>query len=164
MNAIVVVDRSWAIGKDGKLLFSLPGDMKRFRALTLGGTVLMGRKTLESLPGGRPLPGRRNVVLSSDLAPVEGAEVVHTPAQALAAVAQDPPERVFVIGGGTVYTALLRSCKRAYVTRVDTAADGADTFFPNLEKLRGWEVEKAGEPATENGLTYRFTDYVNTLL
>ena len=66
MNAIVVVDQNWAIGKDNGLLFSLPTDMKRFRALTMGGTVLLGRRTLDSFPGGRPLPGRRNIVITRD--------------------------------------------------------------------------------------------------
>lgn len=164
MNAIVAADRNWAIGKDGKLLFTLPGDMRRFRELTTGGTVLMGRKTLESLPGGRPLPGRRNIVLSSILEPVEGVEIVRTTAEALALVAGNPPERVFVIGGGSIYTALLRSCKRVFLTRVDAAADTPDTFFPNLDKLKNWAVEKEGAPTMENGFTYRFMDYINTQL
>ncbi|MCI2057819.1 MAG: dihydrofolate reductase [Oscillibacter sp.] len=164
MDAIVAVDRNWAIGKDGKLLFSLPTDIRRFRSLTLGGTVLMGRKTLDSFPGGRPLPGRRNVVLSTNMEPMEGLEIVRTPAALLGAVSGMPTDHVFVIGGGSVYTALLRYCKRVFLTRVDAAADTPDTFFPNLDKLPGWEVEKTGEPVSENGLTYRFVDYVNTRL
>ena len=77
MNAIVVVDQKWAIGREGGLLFSLPTDMKRFRALTLNGTVILGRKTLDTFPGGRPLPKRRNIVIShqTDLE-IEGAELV----------------------------------------------------------------------------------------
>ena len=84
MNAIVVADRSWAIGRDGGLLFSLPTDMKRFRSLTMGGAVILGRKTLESFPGGRPLPGRKNIVITrqKDLL-VEGAAVVSSLAEAL---------------------------------------------------------------------------------
>ena len=160
MNAIVVVDENWGIGRDGALLFSLPTDMKRFRTLTLGGTVLMGRKTLESFPGGRPLPKRRNVVLSTGLEAIEGAELVHSmDALRLAAEGEDP-ERVFVIGGGSVYAALLPYCRRALVTRAEACGD-ADTFFPNLDKLPGWEVEKESEPITENGITYRFVDYIN---
>ena len=85
MNAIVVADRNWAIGRDNGLLFSLPRDMKRFRTLTAGGTLIMGRKTLDSFPGGRPLPKRRNIVITRDPAfQREGCEVVHSPAEALA--------------------------------------------------------------------------------
>ena len=85
MNAIVVTDKQWAIGRSGDLLFSLPGDMKHFRTLTTDGTVIMGRKTLDSFPGGRPLPKRRNIVItrSPDFCR-EGCEIVHRPEEALA--------------------------------------------------------------------------------
>ena len=135
MDAIVVVDRNWAIGCNGGLLFSLPTDMKRFRSLTMGGTVLMGRKTLDSFPGGRPLPKRRNIVLSTQEIQVEGAEVVHTLKELLAA--GEAAEHAFVIGGGSVYAALLSRCRRTYLTKVDAAADEPDTYFPNLDKLTG---------------------------
>ena len=129
MNAIVVADRNWAIGRSNGLLFSLPGDMKHFRTLTSGGTVIMGRRTLDSFPGGRPLPKRRNIVITRDPDFCrEGCEIVHHP--------------------------------EACVTQVDTAAPEADVFFPNLDALPEWAVEHAGEPITENGLTYRFVDYI----
>ena len=163
MNAIVVVDRNWAIGRNGDLLFSLPTDMKRFRSLTLGGTVILGRKTLDSFPGGRPLPRRRNIVITRKVDfDREGCEIVPSPQAALEAVAGTEEEQLWVIGGGSVYTALLPKCKRAFVTRVDSAAPEADTFFPNLDKLPGWEVESVSEPVEENGVTYRFVDYINT--
>ncbi len=162
MNAIVVADRSWAIGRDGGLLFSLPTDMKRFRSLTMGGAVILGRKTLESFPGGRPLPKRKNIVITrrKDLQ-VEGAVVVSSLAEALDAAGDTPPDQIWVIGGGSVYTALLERCKRVYLTKVDAQADDPDTFFPNLDKLPGWEVEHESEPVEENGLTFRFVEYVN---
>lgn len=163
MNAIVAVDATWAIGCQGDLLFSLPTDMRRFRTLTMGGTVILGRKTLDSFPGGKPLPKRRNIVITRnpDLT-VEGAEIASGPEEALALAQGD--ENIWVIGGGSVYTALLSRCKRVYLTRVDQAAENADTFFPNLDKLPNWKVEKRSEPVEENGLTYRFIDYVNTAL
>ena len=165
MNAIVAVDKNWAIGRDNDLLFSLPTDMKRFRTLTSGGTVLMGRKTLDSFPNGKPLPKRVNIVLTrnSEFAR-EGAVIVPDYAAALAAAAETEPDKVWVIGGGSVYAALLSQCKRVYLTIVDAVAEGADTFFPNLEELPEWEVESVSEPIEENGLTYRFVDYVNTKL
>ena len=165
MNAIVVADRSWAIGRDGGLLFSLPTDMKRFRSLTMGGAVILGRKTLESFPGGRPLPKRKNIVITrrKDLQ-VEGAVVVSSLAEALDAAGDTPPDQIWVIGGGSVYTALLERCKRVYLTKVDAAAEDADTFFPNLDKLPGWEIEAVSDPVEEDGVTYRFIDYINPKL
>lgn len=162
MNAIVVADRSWAIGRDGGLLFSLPTDMKRFRSLTMGGAVILGRKTLESFPGGRPLPKRKNIVITrrKDLQ-VEGAVVVSSLAEALDAAGDTPPDQIWVIGGGSVYTAMLERCKRVYLTKVDAQAEDPDTFFPNLDKLPGWEVEHESEPVEENGLTFRFVEYIN---
>lgn len=163
MNAIVAVDANWAIGCQGDLLFSLPTDMRRFRSLTMGGTVILGRKTLESFPGGKPLPKRRNIVITrnTDLT-VEGAEIASGPEEALALAQGD--ENIWVIGGGSVYTALLSRCERVYLTKVDQTAENADTFFPNLDKLPGWKVKERSEPVEENGLTYRFIDYVNTAL
>lgn len=163
MNAIVAVDKNWAIGRENDLLFSLPTDMKRFRTLTSGGTVLMGRKTLDSFPGGKPLPKRKNIVLTRNPEFArEGAVVVSDYEAALAAAADTEPDRVWLIGGGSVYAALLPLCKRVYLTVVDATAEGADTFFPNLEKLPEWKIETVSEPIEENGLTYRFVDYVNT--
>ena len=154
MNCIVVVDQNWAIGCEGGLLFSLPTDMKRFRSLTIDGTVILGRKTLDSFPGGRPLPRRRNIVITRKVDfDREGCEIVPSPQAALEAAAGTEEEQLWVIGGGSVYTALLPKCKRAFVTRVDSAAPEADTFFPNLDKLPGWEVESVSEPVEENGVT-----------
>ena len=163
MNCIVVVDQNWAIGCEGGLLFSLPTDMKRFRSLTIDGTVILGRKTLDSFPAGRPLPRRRNIVITRKVDfDREGCEIVPSPQAALEAAAGTEEEQLWVIGGGSVYTAMLPKCKRAFVTRVDSAAPEADTFFPNLDKLPGWEVESVSEPVEENGVTYRFVDYINT--
>jgi len=165
MNAIVAVDKHWAIGQNGDLLFSLPTDMKRFRTLTTGGTVIMGRKTLDSFPGGKPLPKRRNIVITHHTdCDREGIEIVANPEAALELAGNMQDENLWVIGGGSIYTALLSRCKRVYLTKVDTAAEAPDTFFPNLDKLPGWEVESVSEDIVENGLTFRFVDYVNTKL
>lgn len=165
MNAIVVVDQNWAIGREGDLLFSLPTDMKRFRSLTMGGTVILGRKTLDSFPGGKPLPGRRNIVITRNVDfDRHGCEIAATLTSALELAGNTEDDNLWVIGGGSVYTALLSLCKRVYLTKVDAVAEDADTFFPNLDKLPVWEVERAGEPITENGVTYRFIDYINTKL
>ena len=163
MKAIVAVDANWAIGAQGDLLFSLPTDMRRFRSLTMGGTVILGRKTLDSFPGGKPLPKRRNIVITRNSAlTVEGAEIASSPAEALAIAEGD--ENIWIIGGGSVYTALLSRCERVCLTKVDSVVPEADTFFPNLDKLPAWKVESVSEPIEENGHTYRFIDYVNTAL
>ena len=119
MYAIVAVDERWGIGRDNRLLFHLPADLKHFKALTSGHTVLMGRKTLQSLPGGKGLPGRRNLVLTSERAfTAENAQVVHSVEDAVRAAGED----AWVIGGESVYRQLLPLCRRVFVTRI--AADG----------------------------------------
>ena len=162
MNLIAAVDEHWALGKDGDQLVYLSQDLKRFKALTTGHPVILGRKTLDSFPGGKPLPRRRNIVITHNADfDREGAVIVSSLQEALDAVADEDPDKLWVIGGGSVYTALLSRCTRVYLTRVDAVAEGADTFFPNLDKLPGWEVECVSDPVEENGLTYQFVDYIN---
>ncbi len=159
MNAIVSVTSDWAIGKDGSLLVRNKADMQRFVALTMGGTVVMGRKTLESFPGG-PLKGRRNVVISHQrgYAP-EGVEVVHSPEEALAAVAANDPDSVWLIGGESVYRALLERCERAYVTKNEYVRE-ADAWFPDLDKDSSWQVESREEGGvTKAGVPFDYVTY-----
>ena len=158
LSAIVAVCDDWGIGIDGGMLVSNRDDMRHFVACTTPGTVVMGRKTLESLPGGRPLKGRRNVVLTRDASFArEGAEVVHSLDEALAAVERD--ERVWVIGGDSVYHALLPYCSRAVVTK-NHCVRPADSFFPNLDADPAWEVaDVMGEGVTPEGVAYEFVEY-----
>ena len=163
MNAIAVVDRNWALGRDGALLFNLPTDMQRFRDLTQGGVLIMGRRTLNSFPEGHLLPGRKNIVVTRnrDLVPSE-AECVPAPLDIMPLIEQEDPDKVWVIGGGSVYAALLSICSRTYLTRVDAVAEGEpDTYFPDLDHLTGWEIESESKPVNENGVTYHFVQYVN---
>jgi len=147
---IAAVGRNRAIGNAGKLPWHLSEDLKRFKRLTTGHAILMGRKTWESI--GRPLPGRRNVVLSSS--PVPGVETYASAEDALRALAS--AERVFVIGGGTVYAQLLDRADELYLTLVDREVE-ADTFFPPYEHLLGSVFrEVAREPHGE----FEFVDYV----
>lgn len=156
MQAIVAVSQSWGIGKGGDLLFRLPSDLRRFKAMTTGHTVIMGRKTLDSLPGGKGLPHRRNLVLSrqSDFAP-DRAEVIHSVEDILKTAEDD----AFVIGGQQVYEQLLPYCTRVHVTKVLSDPE-ADAFFPDLDKLPGWKVASAGEMLTENGLSFQYMEYI----
>lgn len=159
MNAIVAVDRNWAIGKDNDLLVHLPGDLKYYKSKTIGNVIVIGRKTLESFPGSKPLPGRTNIVLSSDptFAP-EGCVVCRSKEEVLEKIAQYEPDRVFICGGASIYQLFLEDCDAFYVTKIDEAFD-ADTFFPNLEEL-GYETDWTSEPQEEKGHRYRFERYV----
>lgn len=159
MNCIAAVDENWAIGRDGELLVSIPADMKFFREMTLGRTVIMGRKTLESFPGKKPLKGRRNIVLSQNPDfTVQGADVVRSVEEAVNAVSETPAEDVFVIGGGSVYSALLPFCDIAYITKIRHSYS-ADTTFPDLDSDPEWELAEEGEEQFHLGLGYRFCTY-----
>ena len=157
MNAIVAVSQNWGIGRDNRLLFSLPTDMKHFRATTLNATVIMGRNTLLSLPNRRPLPKRRNLILSTSLPEAEGLEVLRSIPELLERVAGLDRNTVWVMGGCQVYRDLLPYCDRVVLTRVYADA-AADCFFPDLDAL-GWRAEARGAVQEENGLRFRFFDY-----
>lgn len=159
MQAIVAVSKNWGIGKDGRLLFSIPEDMKFFRTMTTGKTVIMGRKTLDSMPGGRPLKNRRNIVISTrEGYEVEGAETVTSPGAAAELVHGEPEGSVFVIGGGEVYRAMLPFCDTAYVTVVEAEPE-ADKFFPDLDAMEGWSLSEKGGEKEHEGLKFRFCTY-----
>jgi dihydrofolate reductase len=156
MVAIVVAHSSnRVIGRDGDLPWHLPADLRRFRELTSGGAVVMGRKTYESLPEAyRPLPNRRNIVLSTDAEfRAEGAEVMPDLKAALAACS----EECFVIGGGATYEQALAHSSLVYATEVETAVEG-DATFPELPTGE-WRCIEQGEPLQENGYTFSFKRY-----
>lgn len=156
MQAIVAVTENWGIGKDGKLLFHIKDDLVRFKRLTLGHTVVMGRKTLQSLPGGKGLPGRRNVVLTADETfSAPGAEVVHTPMAAVFSAGVED----FCIGGEKTYRTLLPNCDKVFVTKIYETVP-ADAFFPDLDADPAWKISYASPMREENGVKYRFINYV----
>ena len=158
MNIIVAADKNWAIGKDNKLLVSIPADMKFFRETTKGNIVVMGRKTLESFPQGQPLQKRVNIVISSNPDyQVQGAVVVHSVEEALEECKKYEGE-VYVIGGESIYRAMLPYCDTALVTKIDHAY-AADTYFPNLDEDPEWELTGETEEQTYFDLEYVFTKY-----
>lgn len=158
MNLIVAVDKNWAIGKDNRMMWSIPADMKFFREMTKGNTVIMGRKTLESFPQGQPLENRVNIVITKNPAyKVKGAVITHSIEEALKEAEKYEGE-IFVIGGGSIYRAMLPLCDTAYVTKIDHAYD-ADTYFPDLDADGEWEMTKASEEQTCFDLEYYFTVY-----
>ena len=159
MNLIVAVDKNWAIGLSNKLLVSIPADMKFFRETTSGKVVAMGRKTLESFPGGQPLKNRTNIVLTKDLNyKVKDAVVVGTLEEMVEELKKYPSEDIYVIGGESVYRQLLPYCDTAYVTKIDHICE-ADTFFPNLDEMKDWKMTGVTEEQTYFDLEYVFAKY-----
>lgn len=158
MKLIVAVDKNWAIGKNNKIMWSIPADMKFFRETTRGNVVIMGRKTLESFPQGQPLKDRINIVITKNPDyKVKGAKVVHSVEEAVEESKRYDGD-VFVIGGESIYRAMLGYCDTALVTKIDHGFD-ADTYFPNLDQDQEWRMTKISEEQTCFDLEYYFTVY-----
>ena len=159
MNLIVAVDKNWAIGKDNKLLVSIPQDMKFFRETTTGKVVVMGRKTLETFPGGQPLKNRVNIVITRDKNyEMKGAVIVHSVEEALEEVKKYNSEDVYVIGGDSIYKQMLQYCDLAHVTKINHAYE-ADSYFPNLDEMADWEITGVSDEQTYFNLEYEFVRY-----
>ncbi len=164
MILIAAIDRNCAIGKNNALLYRVPEDMRHFRKTTTGGIVVMGRKTLESFPGGKPLPNRLNIVLSSGYENTAGYENLRVARNAdeLQTILQTENDgrTVYIIGGESVYRAFCKECDGAVLTEIDAETADADAFFPVLEEKDGWKVTECSEWMTsESGLSYRFVTY-----
>ena len=156
MEAIVAVFSDWGIGSEGTQQVVLKADRAHFRALTADAAVIVGRRTLADFPGGRPLKGRHNIVLTRRDTPIEGAEIAHSAEAAVRLAAQYP--RALVIGGASVYRELLPWVKLVHVTEIDLAP-ASDSFFENLAASPDWRVADAGDWQEENGLRYCFMTY-----
>lgn len=151
---VVAAARDGAIGRRGGMIWHLPGDLRFFKRLTMGGVVVMGRRTWQSLPKGA-LPGRRNVVVSRDKSFVApGADVFDSLEEALDSLASSP--RVFIIGGGTLYEACLPLARTIYLTRIDAECEDADTFFPHLD-VEEWHLQESSPTEyAPDGTSYHF--------
>jgi dihydrofolate reductase len=157
ISIIVAVSEDWGIGKDNKLLWNIPGDLKRFKSLTYRHTVVMGKKTWESLPR-RPLPGRKNIVLT-DIAGefIDGSVTAYSIEDALGKC--DDGEEIFIMGGGSIYRQFLAIADRLYITHVHSKAP-ADTFFDAISEER-WKVvnREEGDPAENSGIPFTYVIY-----
>ena len=159
LKMIVAVADGWAIGYKGDLLARISTDLRRFKELTTGNAVLMGYNTLLSLPGGRPLKNRENIVLYPDELDVEGVRVVHSLDEAVSAALAIKDKDVFVIGGGSVYNQMLPYCDTAYITKIDKHYE-ADTFIYDLDKHSDWYVAEESEQYHDtDGTPYRYVTY-----
>ena len=159
MKAIVAVDEHWGIGKGGKLLCPLSADLRRFKTLTLGHPVILGRKTLSTFPGGRPLPGRRNLILSRDPAFQAAGAEIFSDREALLAAA---PDDSIVIGGESIYKMLLDVCDTVWVTRIFRTFD-ADARFPDLDSDPAWTASASEPPLEENVVPFQYVTYLRHL-
>ena len=157
MDLIVAVYDDWGIGCEGDQPIALSADRKFFRRWTAGSTVIVGRKTVGSFPGQQPLPKRRNIILTRQDIQIPGFETAHSPEEAAAMCSGD--EKVFVIGGGTVYAQMLPLCEKAIITKVHTTAP-CDTWFPNLDELPDWQLTETLESGVEDGIGYEMCIYV----
>ncbi|MCI5649368.1 MAG: dihydrofolate reductase [Fusicatenibacter sp.] len=159
MKAILSADRNWGIGYQGRMLVTIPSDMRFFRETTMGKVVVMGRKTLETLPAGQPLKGRTTIILSRDPEfRMRGAVTVHSKEELLKTLQSYPDEDIYVAGGGEIYQMLLPYCDTALVTRIDMEYQ-ADTFFPDLDQSPEWELVEEGEEQTCFDIEFYFTTY-----
>ncbi len=159
MKLILAADENWAIGRDGGLLCHIPGDLKYFKQRTTGKTVVMGRATLESFPGGKPLPNRKNIVLTrrQDYEK-EGALIVHSEEELQELLHGCNEDDVLILGGGQVYRQFLPQCDTCYITRIYDSFP-ADTWFVNLDEDPAFEIVWESDLQEENGVRYRFFEY-----
>lgn len=162
MKLIAAVDNNWGLGCGGNLLFRIPDDLRRFRTFTTGNVVVMGRKTLESLPNG-PLPNRENIVMTRDKwADIPGAHICRT-LNELWEVLRDPAfagKEIFVIGGAQIYELLLPYCEEAIITHVQTCRE-ADCLLPPLSQFDDWALADISPWQEHDGLCYAYATYRN---
>lgn len=157
MDLIVAVYDDWGIGRDGTQPVALRVDRKFFREITQGATVIAGRKTVEDFPGKRPLPNRKNIVLTRQCVDMPGFIPCHSPQEVLELT--DGTEKIMVIGGGSVYCQMLPMCDRAYITKVH-CTPLSDIFFPNLDVSDQWYLQQVLHQGQEDGIDYEICVYL----
>lgn len=168
ISIIVAIGKNNEIGKKNELLWNLPADMKHFKEITSGHTVIMGQKTFESI--GRPLPNRRNIILTLDRNfKNEGVEIVHSPEEAIKlansytkdeSILQAQDKEIFVIGGGQIYKLFMEKADKLYITHVDASFPDADTFFPEIIPIVFLESSREEHKKDEkNAYNYAFVTY-----
>lgn len=163
MKLIFAVDNNWNIGYDGDMLFKISKDLKRFREITEGNIIIMGRKTFESLPDRKALPNRINIVVTRDKEyKAEDVLVVNSIDELFALlkkINQDDEKLNFLIGGGNLTHQMLEYCTFAYITKVNKSFDVSDTLIPNLDKDENWAIVNESETEYQDDLEYKYVDY-----
>lgn len=164
MILIFAVDNNWNIGYDGDMLFKISEDLKRFRRLTEGNIIIMGRKTFESLPDKKALPNRINIVITRDKEYSASDVIVINSLEELFPLLKklNPDNNMdnFVIGGGNIAQQLISYCNKAYITKVFKTFEVADTLIPNLDLDDDWKIVNESEVYRQDDLLYKYVDYI----
>jgi dihydrofolate reductase len=158
MKAIVIVDSNWAIGCEGKLLVHIPRDLQFFKKITLGKVVVMGRETLEAMPGGKPLKDRINFVITRNNSYNASCNICHSMDETIKELSKYKDEEIFIIGGEEIYRQFIPYCDEIFVTKVNENFK-ADKHFPDLDKLKEWEMVWDGKMQEYESTYYKFTRY-----
>ena len=162
ISAIVAVDENWGIGFNGELLEKIPEDMKYFKELTTSNTVVMGRKTWDSLPI-KPLPNRGNFIISRETPLLMENKAIRMNLDMIKDTMEaNKDENYFIIGGGQIYKELLPLCDRVYVTKIFKSHENVDTYFPDLDEPEMWDtwrVTEQSEVKVYNDIMYQFWTY-----
>lgn len=160
ISAIVAVDENFGIGFNGDLLEHIPEDLKHFKELTSGHTVVMGRKTWDSLPK-KPLPNRHNLVITKDPSIYELTNEVwfYTLRQIEVLMLKNKNVNYFILGGGQIYEKLLPICDKVYLTKIMVSHENVDTYFPNIELMDNWKCIEQSEIKQYNDISYQFKTY-----
>lgn len=162
---IVAVDNNWGIGKNNKLLYNIPTDMKFFRETTTNQIVVYGLNTLKSFPKEKPLPNRINIVLSFENIEKENLIVAKSIEELMEILKEyeNDDKDVFICGGASIYKQMIDMCDEAYITKIDATTEGTDTFFPNLDEKENWEINKEQTSIIDksSGLKITFCTYTN---
>ena len=156
ISAIVAVDRNWGIGFNNQLLEKIPEDLKNFKLITGGNTVIMGRKTWDSLPI-KPLPNRLNIVITSQDIPDEDNVKFMNLDEAIDYVLKN--QRAIIIGGEKIYKKFLPLCRTVHLTKIDKEHENVDAYFPNLDEMEEWEPAACSAVRTYNDINYQFWRY-----
>lgn len=158
ISAIVAVDNDWGIGFNGDLLEHIPADLKYFKQLTSGYTVVMGTNTWNSLPK-KPLANRSNIIISSAQRLIMCQNTLRLHMEDIIEYFKYTKDEIFIIGGGSIYKQLLPYCEKVYVTKINKSHENIDTYFPNLDELDEWTLGETSEVYEYNDFTYQFCQY-----
>lgn len=158
MKAIVAVDNNWGIGNNNSIPWHIPEDIKFFKETTLDNVVIMGRKTLESLPNKKPLKDRINIILTNTIDKIDNAIIVNSISELLYKLNEFSEEK-YVIGGANIYEQLIQYCDEILVTKINNSFE-TDKYFSNLDLCNDWKLTKIGEIKKYNDIEYHFDTYI----